>query len=71
MEPGAEVRILLTAREEVRQARRNRQEQTGGVGSDDVAKRDAADSKVTHFTEASDGVTTIDNSDIDFGRRSI
>ena len=67
VEPGAEVRILLTAREEVRQARRNRQEQTGGVGSDDVAKRDAADSKVTHFTEASDGVTTIDNSDIDFG----
>ena len=51
----------------MRQARRNRQEQTGGVGSDDVAKRDAADSKVTHFTEASDGVTTIDNSDIDFG----
>lgn len=67
VEPDAEVRILLTAREEVRQARRNRQEQTGGVGSDDVAKRDAADSKVTHFTEASDGVTTIDNSDIDFG----
>lgn len=67
VEPGAEVRILLTAREEVRQARRNKQEQTGGVGSDDVAKRDAADSKVTHFTEASDGVTTIDNSDIDFG----
>lgn len=67
VEPGAEVRILLTAREEVRQARRNRQEQTGGVGSDDVAKRDAADSKVTHFTEASGGVTTIDNSDIDFG----
>ena len=67
VEPGAEVRILLTAREEVRQARRNRQEQTGGVGSDDVAKRDAADSKVTHFTEASHGVTTIDNSDIDFG----
>ena len=67
VEPGAEVRILLTDREEVRQARRNRQEQTGGVGSDDVAKRDAADSKVTHFTEASDGVTTIDNSDIDFG----
>lgn len=67
VEPGAEVRILLTAREEVRQARRNRQEQAGGVGSDDVAKRDAADSKVTHFTEASDGVTTIDNSDIDFG----
>ena len=67
VEPGAEVRILLTAREEVRQARRNRQEQTGGVGSDDVAKRDAANSKVTHFTEASDGVTTIDNSDIDFG----
>lgn len=67
VEPGAEVRILLTAREEVRQARRNKQEQAGGVGSDDVAKRDAADSKVTHFTEASDGVTTIDNSDIDFG----
>lgn len=64
--PDAEVRILLTAREEVRQARRNKQEQSGAAGADDVAKRDAADSKVTHFEQAADGVTTIDNSDLTF-----
>nr|WP_196779092.1 bifunctional cytidylate kinase/GTPase Der [Bifidobacterium choloepi] len=64
--PDAEVRILLTAREEVRQARRNGQSAGNGVGADNVAARDRMDSKVTSFMEASDGVTTVDNSDLTF-----
>lgn len=63
--PDAEVRVLLTAREEVRQARRTGQA-VKGVGAEDVAARDKADSKVTSFLTAADGVTTVDNSDMDF-----
>lgn len=63
--PNAEVRVLLTAREEVRQARRSGQS-TAGVGAEDVAARDRMDSKVTSFMTAADGVTTVDNSDMDF-----
>ena len=63
--PDAEVRVLLTAREEVRQARRSGQS-TAGVGTEDVAARDRMDSKVTSFMTAADGVTTVDNSDMDF-----
>ena len=55
--PDAEVRVLLTAREEVRQARRTGQA-VKGVGAEDVAARDKADSKVTSFLTAADGVTT-------------
>ncbi|KAA8827384.1 bifunctional cytidylate kinase/GTPase Der [Bifidobacterium tissieri] len=71
--PDAEVRVLLTAREEVRAQRRAAQSAQsersvdGAVGSDDVAARDRADSKVTNFLTAADGVTTVDNSDMDFG----
>ena len=63
--PDAEVRVLLTAREEVRQARRSGQS-TAGVGAEDVTARDRMDSKVTSFMTAADGVTTVDNSDMDF-----
>lgn len=63
--PDAEVRVLLTAREEVRQARRTGQA-VKGVGAEDVAARDKADSKVTSFLTAADGVTTVDNSDMNF-----
>ncbi|RSX56035.1 ribosome-associated GTPase EngA [Bifidobacterium dolichotidis] len=63
--PDAEVRILLTAREEVRQARRNGQAKSG-VGAENVAARDKMDSKVTSFLTASEGVTTVDNSDLTF-----
>ena len=63
--PDAEVRVLLTAREEVRQARRTGQA-VSGVGAEDVAARDRMDSKVTNFTTAADGVVTVDNSDMDF-----
>lgn len=64
VDPEAQVRVLLTAREEVRQARRNRQ--NGPAGGDNVAARDRQDSQVTNFTEASDGVITLDNSDLTF-----
>lgn len=63
--PDAEVRVLLTAREEVRQARRTGQA-VSGVGAEDVAARDRMDAKVTSFMSAADGVTTLDNSDMDF-----
>lgn len=63
--PDAEVRVLLTAREEVRQARRTGQT-AKGVGAEDVAARDRMDAKVTNFTTAADGVVTVDNSDMDF-----
>ncbi|MBI0063598.1 bifunctional cytidylate kinase/GTPase Der [Bifidobacterium polysaccharolyticum] len=62
----AQVRVLLTAREEVRQARRSGQAQAGSAGAEDLAARDARDSKVTSFMSAADGVTTVDNSDLTF-----
>ena len=65
--PDAEVRVLLTAREEVRQARRSGQSAgNGSTGADNVAARDKADSKVTSFLTADQGVTTLDNSDLSF-----
>lgn len=63
--PEAEVRVLLTAREEVRQARRTGQA-VKGTGADNVVARDKADSQVTSFLKAGDGVTTLDNSDLTF-----
>lgn len=62
--PRADIRVLLTAREEVRKARRAAQADEVNVGKDDVSARDKADSKVTHFTEAAAGVTTVDNSEM-------
>ncbi|AKV55242.1 GTP-binding protein [Bifidobacterium actinocoloniiforme DSM 22766] len=66
--PEAEVRVLLTARESVRAARRSGQfsQTPGGEGADDVAARDRKDSKVTAFTEPAPGVTELDNSDMTF-----
>ena len=65
--PDAEVRVLMTAREEVRQARRTGQAVgAAGVGAEDVAARDRIDSKTTSFLTAADGVVTLDNSDLTF-----
>lgn len=69
--PEAPARILLTAREEVRMARRGLQ--LGGTQSSadlqrQVVARDAKDSTVTSFTTAADGVVTVDSSDLDFER---
>lgn len=67
--PEAPARILLTAREEVRMARRGLQ--LGGTQTSEdlqrqVVARDAKDSTVTSFTTAADGVVTVDSSDLDF-----
>ncbi|GAA5034232.1 hypothetical protein GCM10023258_34820 [Terrabacter aeriphilus] len=70
--PDAPVRVLLTASEEARLARRSK-ELHGAADADSVAAtrsqivdRDKADSAVTQFTVAADGVTTIDTSHLDF-----
>ncbi|MFJ5957862.1 (d)CMP kinase [Paenarthrobacter sp. NPDC092416] len=67
--PGAEVRMLLTASEEARMRRRGIQ--LGGTQSKEqlaaqVLQRDAKDSTVVNFTQAADGVVTLDSSDLDF-----
>ncbi len=68
----ADVRLLLTASEEARLARRAL-ELHGDAGAaavaatrDQVVRRDADDSTVVEFQTAADGVTTIDSSELDF-----
>lgn len=70
--PDAEVRLLLTASEEARLARRSL-EVHGDSGAeaveatrDQVLRRDADDSSVVEFQVAADGVVTIDSSDLTF-----
>ena len=67
--PGAEVRMLLTASEEARLRRRG--VQLGGTQTTEelaaqVTQRDAKDSTVVNFTQAADGVVTLDSSELDF-----
>ncbi|MGQ3385336.1 MULTISPECIES: (d)CMP kinase [Glutamicibacter] len=67
--PDADARILLTASEEARLRRRGLQ--LGGTQNDSqlanqVLARDAKDSTVVNFTQAADGVMTVDSSDLDF-----
>ena len=67
--PGAEVRMLLTASEEARLRRRGIQ--LGGTQNAQelaaqVTHRDAKDSTVVNFTQAADGVVTLDSSELDF-----
>jgi CMP/dCMP kinase len=70
--PDADVRILLTASEEARLARRAR-ELHGHAGADaveatrdQVIRRDADDSTVSSFHVAADGVLELDSSGLDF-----
>lgn len=66
--PDAQVRILLTASEEVRMARRSA-ELSGVAASDtarDLTNRDAQDSRVVDFMNAAPGVITLDSTDLDF-----
>ena len=66
--PDAPVRILLTADEAVRMARRSA-ELTGHSAAhvgEALRRRDAADSSVVDFMNAADGVTTVDSTDLDF-----
>jgi len=64
----APVRILLTASEEARMARRSAElpgQAAGEVGRQ-LSARDAQDSRVVDFMNAADGVTTLDSTDLDF-----
>ena len=66
--PDAQVRILLTASEEVRMGRRSAE--LSGESAETTARqlrsRDAQDSRVVDFMNAADGVITVDSSDLDF-----
>lgn len=66
--PDAEVRILLTADESVRMARRSAEvtTQTPEETARALARRDQADARVVDFMNAADGVTTVDSTDLDF-----
>lgn len=67
--PQAPARILLTASEEARMRRRGLE--LGGTQSQEqlatqVLARDKKDSTVVNFTQAADGVITVDSSDLNF-----
>jgi CMP/dCMP kinase len=69
--PDADVRMLLTASEEARLARRARDvhgaDDAAAVDAtrDEVLRRDADDSTVSQFLVAADGVVTLDSSGLD------
>ncbi|QGQ19248.1 (d)CMP kinase [Cellulomonas sp. JZ18] len=69
--PDADVRVLLTASEEARLARRARElhgtDDADAVAAtrDQVVRRDADDSTVVQFRVAADGVVTVDSSHLD------
>ncbi|WP_438855793.1 (d)CMP kinase [Agromyces sp. M3QZ16-3] len=66
--PDAPARILLTASEEVRMARRSAElvGHSAAATGQQLRARDAADSKVVDFMNAADGVVTVDSTDLDF-----
>ncbi|WP_029287362.1 (d)CMP kinase [Cellulomonas sp. HZM] len=70
--PDADVRVLLTASEEARLARRALEVHGAADAAsvaatrDQVLRRDADDSTVVQFQVAADGVVTVDSSHLDF-----
>jgi len=62
--PTAPVRVLLTADEDTRIARR--QAEMGSGDASALSQRDQADRKVVDFMSAADGVHTIDSTHLDF-----
>lgn len=66
--PTAAVRILLTASEEARMARRSREVTTQSAEATGQAlrSRDRADSQVVDFMNAAEGVTLLDSTHLDF-----
>jgi cytidylate kinase len=68
--PDATARILLTASEEARMARRAAElpQQAGDDTASALRARDQADSRVSDFMSAADGVTTVDSTTFDFGQ---
>jgi cytidylate kinase len=69
--PDAEVRVLLTASEDARLARRTLElhgatdEKSLAATRDQILRRDRDDSTVSQFVTASDGVATVDTSRLD------
>lgn len=61
--PAADVRILLTASEAVRLARRGLE---NSESAENLKARDASDSKVVEFMTAAEGVYLVDTTDLDF-----
>lgn len=66
--PDAQARILLTASEEARMARRSAElvSHPAGDVAEQLQRRDRADSAVVDFMNAADGVTTVDSTHINF-----
>jgi cytidylate kinase len=66
--PDAAVRILLTATEEARMARRSAElsAESAAKTAQQLSSRDAQDSQVVDFMNAADGVHTIDSTELDF-----
>jgi cytidylate kinase len=68
--PDADARILLTAAEEVRMARRSAEltEHDASTVGEQLRRRDAADSRVVDFMTAAEGVSTVDSTELDFAQ---
>jgi len=67
--PDAQVRILLTADEAVRIARRSAELPPGAASTaSQLRERDRRDAQVVDFLTAAPGVTTIDSTELDFGQ---
>lgn len=67
--PDAPVRILLTADEAVRIARRSAELAPDAASTaDQLRERDRRDAQVVDFMTAAPGVTTIDSTDLDFAQ---
>ena len=66
--PEAPVRVLLTASAEARMARRSAELSavSAEATAQQLASRDAQDSRVVDFLNAAEGVTTLDSTDLDF-----
>jgi CMP/dCMP kinase len=70
--PDADVRVLLTASVDARLRRRSTElhghalDQALEATRDQIVRRDRDDSTVSEFTQAADGVTLVDTSDLDF-----
>ena len=67
--PEAAVRILLTASEDVRIARRSAELSPDAASTaSQLRERDRRDAQVVDFLTAAPGVTTIDSTELDFGQ---
>ncbi len=66
--PDANVRVLLTASEEARQARRAAELQSPSAAAvgEQLKARDAQDMKVVDFMSAAEGVATLDSTNLTF-----